>query len=134
MLLLDHLKSTGLSTQAARMMMRSGQVFYRGLPTADGSREVDPADVDLRPTGPRIHIGRAPVLLHRDRFIMVVFKPAGLLSATTSGRREISMLASMHRLFGTVLPIHLLPEEIAGVMVLALTRPIQEALKAQQAG
>jgi hypothetical protein len=133
MLLLEHLRGTGLSTQAARLMMRSGQVFYRGLPTADGAREVDPAQVDLRPDGPRIHIGTAPVLLLRDRHIMVAFKPAGLLSVTVSGRTEISMLASMHRLFGTVLPVNILPEDTAGVMVLALTRPIQESLKAQAA-
>ncbi len=131
MLLIEHLKSTGLTTPAARLMMRSGQVFYRGLPTADGSRAVDPAEVELRPRGPRIHIGKAPVLLLRDRHIMVAFKPAGLLSVTASGRQEISMLASMHRRFGTVLPINVLPEEVAGVMVLALTRPLQEALKAQ---
>ena len=131
MLLIDHLRSTGLSTAAARMMMRSGQVFYRGLPTADGSREVEPAGVDLRPNGPRIHIGTAPVLLLRDQHIMIAFKPAGLLSVTTSGRREISMLASMHRRFGTVLPVYTLPEDIAGVMLLALTRPLQDTLKEQ---
>ncbi|MFT5685039.1 MAG: 23S rRNA-/tRNA-specific pseudouridylate synthase [Myxococcota bacterium] len=131
MLLLEHLKSTGLTTAAARLMMRSGQVFYRGLPTADGAREVEPAEVDLRPDGPRIHIGKAPVLLHRDRHIMIAFKPAGLLSVTASGRHEISMLASMHRRFGTVLPVNILPEEVAGLMVLALTRPLQEALKTQ---
>ena len=131
MLLIDHLRSTGLSTAAARMMMRSGQVFYRGLPTADGNREVDPDGVDLRPSGPRIHIGTAPVLLLRDQHIMVAFKPAGLLSVTASGRQEISMLASMHRRFGTVLPVYTLPEEVAGVMLLALTRPLQETLKEQ---
>ena len=133
MLLIDHLRSTGLSSQAARLMMHSGQVFYCGLPTADGAREVEPDRVDLRPNGPRIHIGRAPVMLLRDRHIMVVFKPAGLLSVTASGRREISMLASMHRLFGTVLPVNILPEEVAGMMVLALTRPLQESLKKQRA-
>ncbi len=131
MLLIEHLKRTGLTTPAARLMMRSGQVFYRGLPTADGARTVTPDEVELRPNGPRIHIGKAPVLLLRDRHIMVAFKPAGLLSVTASGRQEISMLASMHRRFGTVLPINVLPEAVAGVMLLALTRPLQEALKAQ---
>lgn len=130
MRLIDHLKSTGLSNRQARELMGSGKVFYRGVPTADGGRDVAPADVEVRHSARRIRVGRDPAVLWKDAHFCVVWKPPGLLSVAAPRRGQDDNLVSLlARWFGAAHPVHRLDEPTSGLMMVALTSKAQTALK-----
>ena len=130
MRLIDHLKSLGLGNRAARDHLESGKIWLRGVPVADAAREVDPADVRVRPDAPRVRMGRDPVVIWRDDDIAVLFKPSGLLSVPAPGREdEPNVLAEIGRRFGSVYAVHRLDEETSGLMLLAFRPESQQALK-----
>lgn len=130
MRLFDYLQQQGHGPQA-RMLLSSGKVYYKSLPTADGLRDVETEHVEVRPHAPRIQIGKAPVLLHQDNYLMVAFKPAHMLPVTLPGRHEISLVASMQRKMGTILPVNMLDERVSGLMVVATAKGVQQDLKDQ---
>ena len=124
------LKDRGLSSSKARDALRHGKVFLNGVPTALGGREVDPAAVTLRPEAPRIQPGRDVAFLHSDPHLVVVWKPAGLLSVPAPRRGgHQSLLGVVGRAFGAALPVHRLDEQTSGVMLVARTARAQTALK-----
>jgi 23S rRNA pseudouridine1911/1915/1917 synthase len=127
--LIDHLKALGQSNKDARDAMQSGKVRLKGVPTADGGREVDPADVELLPNAPRLTVGRDVVMLRRDAHLAVVWKPGGMLSVPAAHRRETNVLAEVGKRFGTALPVHRLDEGTSGLMLVAHTERAQTALK-----
>ena len=130
MRLIDHLKALGHSNRQAQDMMQTGKVFVSGVPTADAVREVDPAQVEVRPNAPRIRPGRDPVLLWRDDHLAVVWKPPGLLSVPAPHRRqEDNLLSRMGRVLGSLYPVHRLDEPTSGLMMIARTAPMQQAIK-----
>ncbi len=121
--LVDHVRATqGLSSRAARQAMSSGKVFYRGLPTADAGRMVDPAQVRFDVNAPRLRVGFDPVLVHTDPHLAVIWKPAGLLSVAAPGRGDDDNLVSLAaRMLGTAKPVHRLDEPTSGLMLVART-------------
>jgi 23S rRNA pseudouridine1911/1915/1917 synthase len=132
MRLIDHLKSLGLGNKDAREALSTGKVWLRGAPVGDPGREVDPAEIRVRPESPRIQMGRDPVVLFHDRELLVVVKPSGMLSVPAPGREEEpNVLSVLGRRFGSVYPVHRLDEETSGLMMVALRPESQEALKAQ---
>ena len=121
--LVDHLRATqGLSSRAARQAMGSGKVSYRGIPTADAGRLVDPADVRYDVNAPRLRVGADLVLVHTDPHLAVVWKPAGLLSVAAPGRgSDDNLVSACARLLGTAKPVHRLDEHTSGLMLVART-------------
>ena len=126
----QHLRSLGLSAGAAREALRSGKVLLRGVPTSDGGRDVDPAEVQHRPDARRLTPGRDVVFLHRDEHLVVCWKPAGLLSVPApraDGHR--SVLGLVKTVCGSAFPVHRLDEETSGLLMVARTERAQLALK-----
>ena len=69
-------------------------------------------------------------ILYSDRDIVVVDKPSGLLSVP--GKLDMdSLLTRLERIFSTVYAIHRLDMDTSGVMVFALRRKAERALKLQ---
>lgn len=74
----------------------------------------------------------APVVLHADHEILVVDKPAGLLSVPgRGGDRADCLIARLRGAFPTVLLVHRLDLDTSGVMVFALTPHAQRHLGKQ---
>lgn len=130
MRLIDHLKTLGLSNREARARLDSGKVWLNGVPTADPGREVDPAQVELRPQAPRVTVGRDPIILWRDAHLAVVWKPARMLSVPAPKRKESNLLVEVGRVLGTVFPVHRLDEQTSGLIMVARSEPCQTGLKA----
>ena len=77
--------------------------------------------------------GREPAVLHADSSIIVVDKPAGMLSVP--GRNEIgSLLDWLAERYGEVHSCHRLDMDTSGIMVYARNIPCKAALEAQFAG
>lgn len=130
MRLIDHLKSTGLSNRAARELMSSGKVLYHGVPTADGGRIIDPAEVNIHRNARRIRVGRDPAVVWKDPHFCIVWKPPGLLSVAAPRRgADDNLVSLMARWFGAAHPVHRLDEPTSGLMMVALTKKAQLALK-----
>lgn len=127
--LADVLRDRGLSGRAAREAAQTGKVRLLGVPCSDLGRSVEPTEVTLHPSAPRMVVGRDPFVLHRDPDLAVVVKPAGMLSVPAPGRREPDVIGFVRKLFGTAFPVHRLDEETSGLMMVALTARAQDALK-----
>ena len=127
--LADVLRDRGLSGRSAREAAQTGKVRLGGVPSSDLGRAVDPAEVTVNLSAPRMVVGRDPFVLHRDPDLVVVVKPAGMLSVPAPGRRDIDVVGFVGRLFGAALAVHRLDEETSGLMMVALTARAQQALK-----
>ncbi len=129
--LIDHLRSLGISNKEAEALLNNGKVIYCGLPTSDKGREVDAARVEIRRDAPKLQPGRDIVVLYRDDHLLVISKPAGMMSVSAVGRRgEKNVIGVVRRLFGAAFPVHRLDEETSGLMMIALTEECQSAIKA----
>lgn len=89
-------------------------------------------DVEPNPLD-REYEGREPAVLHADRSIIVVDKPAGMLSVP--GRNGVgSLLDWLAERYGEVHSCHRLDMDTSGIMVYARNIPCKAALEAQFAG
>ena len=89
-------------------------------------------DVEPNPLD-REYEGREPAVLHADSSIIVVDKPAGMLSVP--GRNGIgSLLDWLAERYGEVHSCHRLDMDTSGIMVYARNVPCKAALEAQFAG
>lgn len=71
-------------------------------------------------------------VIHEDHHIVVVDKPAGLLSVPGKGEHLADcMIARLARIYPEVLLVHRLDLDTSGVMVFALTRHAQRTLGGQ---
>lgn len=130
MRLLDHLKSTGLSAGDARRALKAGKVFLQGVPTADEGRDIDPANVRVVLDAPRITPGRDLAIVYRDEHLAIVWKPAGLLSVSASGRAdEPNVIGVAERILRGAFVVHRLDEDTSGLMMVARDERTQGALK-----
>lgn len=74
----------------------------------------------------------APVIIHADDQLLVVDKPAGLLSVPGRGEdRADCLIARLRAVFPSVLLVHRLDLDTSGVMVFALTPLAQRDLSRQ---
>lgn len=89
-------------------------------------------DVEPNPLD-REYEGREPAVLHADNSIIVVDKPAGMLSVP--GRNGVgSLLDWLAERYGEVHSCHRLDMDTSGIMVYARNIPCKAALEAQFAG
>lgn len=131
MRLIDYIKLRGFTSSQAREILETGKVFYCQVPTADGGREVDTARVEIKPNAARLRPGRDLAIIFRDAYLAIVWKPAGLLSMTTVGRRQDpNVISQVAQRLGTAFAVHRLDEPTSGLMMVALNEDCQQRLKA----
>ena len=110
--------------------LKTGKVKVRGVPTADGGREIEPNQVRYEPRSARIQVGRDLAVIHKDKHLAVLWKPSGLLSTAAPQRgRDDNLVSACARMFGRAHPVHRLDEGTSGLMLVALTQPAQATLK-----
>jgi 23S rRNA pseudouridine1911/1915/1917 synthase len=117
-----------------RRALQAGKIFVRGVPTSDGGRDVEASEITVRMDAPRLRPGRDLVVLHRDRDVVVVWKPAGMLSVPARGRPDghLSVLGLVERITrGPALPVHRIDEPTSGLLMVARNATAQTILKEQ---
>ena len=130
MTLLEVLAERGLTGATRRKALQTGKVFLRGAPTGYGKREVDPADVRIHENAPRLHPGQDFAVVFRDKHMVVVYKPSGMLSVGAPSRaKDPNLVSALARLYGQAHPVHRLDEGTSGLMMVALTTIAQKTLK-----
>jgi 23S rRNA pseudouridine1911/1915/1917 synthase len=126
----EHLKNLGHNSKEIKSLLQHGKVFYCSVPTADGRRLVDASKIDIRPRAPRIKVGRDPVIVHRAKGYVVVYKPANYLSVRAPYRhKDPNILGFVYSLFNSAYAVHRLDEETSGLMLVATTETMQNNLK-----
>ena len=128
----------GLSRRAAREAVRSGKVDVDGTPADEPGREV-PAEarLDYRPDRPRRRRVRTRLsVLHEDRDVLVVDKPAGLLTVPTEAREKDTLWARALRYLQLRYGgrpyagiVHRLDRDTSGAVVFARNRDALHALQ-----
>src|ERR1700761_8748742 len=96
MLRLDKLVSERfhLSRRAAQEAVRNGRVDVAGDPCDEPGREVEPdTPVAFFPNRPKArHVATRLRVLHEDRHVLIVDKPAGLLTLPPPARERDTLL------------------------------------------
>jgi 23S rRNA pseudouridine1911/1915/1917 synthase len=130
----------GLSRRAAQEAVRNGRVDLAGARCDEPGREVEPdAPVEFFPNRPKARTvaGRLKVL-HEDRHVIVIDKPAGLLTLPTPARERDTLVERVGRYLthrhGNPRPyvgvVHRLDMDTSGALAMARS---PEALRAFQA-
>lgn len=90
-------------------------------------------DADSNPLDEGFSNGAEPRIIHMDEFLLVVDKPAGMLSVPGRTKAE-SLLERLRSMFGEVHSCHRLDMDTSGVMVFARDAKTKTALELQFAG
>jgi 23S rRNA pseudouridine1911/1915/1917 synthase len=129
----------GLTRRAAREAVRSGKVDVDGRRCLEPGTEVEPGTpVAYDPNRPRPEVEARKVrVLYEDRYILIVDKPAGLLTQPTPARERDTLLERagryLSRKHGLERPyvgiVHRLDRDTSGVILLVTAsrslRPFQ---------
>lgn len=129
----------GLSRRAAQDAVRNGRIDLAGDRCDEPGREVEPdAPVEFFPNRPKARIvaGRLRVL-YEDRYVLIVDKPAGVLSQPTQERERDTLVERVSRYLairhGNRSPfvgvVHRLDKNTSGALALARS---PEAVRAFQ--
>jgi len=74
-------------------------------------------------------VSTALPILHRDAHLLIVDKPAGMLSVPTAGLAGTDAVRALRAQGIEVLPVHRLDRETSGALLFALDAPTQAALE-----
>lgn len=124
------------SRTTLRQMLEGGRVRVNGAIEKVARRELAPGDVvDLARKEHHALLPPEIVLLHEDEAVLVVVKPAGLLTVATEVERERTLQAILNRYLNDkgaperIHVVHRLDRDTSGVLVFARSFEIREALK-----
>ncbi len=129
----------GLSRRAAREAVRAGRVDRDGVPADEPGAEIpEDARLSFDPSRPAKHRVRSRLsVLHEDQDVIIVDKPAGLLSVPTAEQERDTLLARVldylqhrykRRPYAGV--VHRLDKDTSGAIVFARHREALHALQA----
>ena len=127
-----------LSRRAAREAVRSGRVDVAGKPCDEPGQEVPPgAEVRFHADRPlRRHVKTRLIVLYEDDDLLIVDKPAGLLSVPTEAREKDTLWSRalhylQHRYGGRPHAgiVHRLDKDTSGALVFARNRGAHHALQ-----
>lgn len=130
----------GLSRRAAQEAVRNGRIDLEGERCDEPGKEVEPnTPLEFFPNRPKARLvaGRLRVL-HEDRHVLIVDKPAGVLTLPTPDRERDTLIERAGRYLtlrhGNTRPfvgvVHRLDKDTSGALALARTH---EAVRAFQA-
>jgi len=129
----------GLSRRAAQEAVRNGRIDLAGRRCDEPGREVEPdAPLEFFPNRPKARkvSGRLRVL-HEDRHVLIVDKPAGVLTLPTQDRERDTLLERVSRYvtlrYGGrpyVGIVHRLDKDTSGALALARSPAALRALQA----
>jgi 23S rRNA pseudouridine1911/1915/1917 synthase len=120
------------SKNTLRSWIAAGRVLVSGERVEKGNARVFP--------GQEVIIGSKPIfirndirIVYEDKEIVVLEKPAGLLSVETDFEKETTVHAILKKRFKgrQVFPVHRLDRETSGIMLFAYTESARDALKDQ---
>ena len=123
----------GLSRRRARSYVETGRVDVKGKTCLEPGREVE-GSADIRLDGNRpavVRVRTRLAVLHEDAHVILVGKPAGLLTLPTESREKETLLSRvneylLHRFkkrpYAGV--VHRLDKETSGVLVFARNRAV----------
>jgi 23S rRNA pseudouridine1911/1915/1917 synthase len=123
------------SRRSLRQWLETGRVSLNGRPCRDGRLPVRPADRVVLTGRRAAPFPRELELRHEDDSLLVIVKPAGLLTIATERERE----RTAYRLLWDYLAakrerpfiVHRLDRETSGLLVFAKSPPVKRALQAQ---
>jgi 23S rRNA pseudouridine1911/1915/1917 synthase len=127
-----------LSRRAAREAVRSGRVDVAGRPCDEPGQEVPPgAELHFHADRPvRRHVKTRLAVLYEDDDLLIVDKPAGLLTVPTEAREKDTLWSRalhylQHRYGGRPHAgiVHRLDKETSGALVFARNRAAHHALQ-----
>ncbi len=132
----------GLPWNQARALCRHGKVRVNGTPETDGSRRLRAGDrVVLAPHAPRLrpHTLDDAAVVHVDRQLVVVDKPAGVLSVafepgdkdTLADRVRFWLRRNAGDRSGELGVVQRLDKDTTGLLVFARTLAVKRALQQQ---
>jgi len=128
----------GLSRRAAQEAIRNGRIDVAGLRCDEPGREIEPgSEVAYGPSRPKARkVSTRLQLLYEDRDILIVDKPAGLLTLPTADRERDTLLARASRFLRLryggrpfLGVVHRLDKETSGALVFARSHAAQRALQ-----
>ncbi|MBX6313956.1 MAG: RluA family pseudouridine synthase [Isosphaeraceae bacterium] len=129
----------GLSRRAAQEAIRNGRIDLAGERCDEPGREVEPdAPVEYFPSRPKARKVQSRLrVLHEDRHVLIVDKPAGLLTLPTQGRERDTLLERVSRYLMLrhggrpyVGIIHRLDKDTSGALALAKSPAALQAFQA----
>lgn len=123
------------SGRSVKQWLEAGRVTINGRACRDGRREIGPDDEVILAGRRSAPFPRGLGLVHEDEAILVVVKPAGLLTVATDRERE----RTAYRLLWDYLAakrerpfiVHRLDRETSGLLVFAKSEEVKRALQAQ---
>lgn len=124
----------GLSRRKARAVIDTGGVFVDRARVKVAGRPVKPGQTIELTIGGAVDRGSgrapgpAPRIVHADEHVIVVDKPAGLVTAPTPESDRGDLLDLVGRQFGEVYLVHRLDLPTSGLLVFARTREANKQL------
>lgn len=120
------------SKSTLRSWLAAGRVLVSGERIERGNTRVFPGQEVIIGSKP-VFIRNAIRIVYEDKEVVVLEKPAGLLSVETDFEKELTVHAILkQRLKGRqVFPVHRLDRETSGIMLFAYTEFSRDALKDQ---
>ena len=123
------------SSRSLKQWLEAGRVTLGGRPCRDGRIEIGPDDAIALAARRSVPFPRGLGLVHEDEAILVIVKPAGLLTVATDRERE----RTAYRLLWDYLAakrerpfiVHRLDRETSGLLVFAKSEEVKRALQAQ---
>ena len=123
------------SGRSLKQWLEAGRVEVNGRPVRDGRLAVQAGDTVALAGRARAPFPRGLALVHEDPALLVIVKPAGLLTIATERERE----RTAYRLLWDYLAargerpfiVHRLDRETSGLLVLAKSEPVKRALQEQ---
>jgi len=125
-------RAFGLSRRAARDAVRSGKVDVDGTTVDEPGADIGPdARLELHASRPtRRHVRTRLSVLHEDDDVLIVDKPAGLLTVPTEAREKDTLWSRalfylQHRYGGRPYAgiVHRIDKDTSGAVVFARNRP-----------
>ncbi len=125
----------------ARQLCSSGKAWVNGCVSSDSAARVALGDtLELKLQAPRLRVGNRPraVILFEDRDMLVVNKPAGLITVPVGDNPQDSMLERVRLAVdqrglknASLSMVHRLDVDTSGLLVVSRHRDATRALKAQ---